>query len=204
MHSIFDFKRDEEGVNANFSSKNQKFRATIYHRALSKSVDLSSSDTWAAPKISGLGELVCKFARKALVPFHEPHKGIDRSDPRASALFQLERNTRRGAAADSIHNRARTIDTLMGNGHRLRNLRPFTHVRSPVPYRTCDIHGFFDICASQEKDELLKKKKRKKFIVRKLLSVRSCLIIFIILQIITHSHVIIDYFGGEYRLCSLE
>lgn len=31
------------------------------------------------------------------MPFHEPHKGVDRSDPRASALFQLERNTRRGA-----------------------------------------------------------------------------------------------------------
>jgi len=41
--------------------------------------------------------LARKFARKALVPFHEPHKGVDRSDPRASALFQLERNTRRGA-----------------------------------------------------------------------------------------------------------
>lgn len=63
---------------------------------------------------AGFGELVCKFARKALVPFHEPHKGIDRSDPRASVLFQLERNTRRGAAADSIHNPARTTNILMG------------------------------------------------------------------------------------------
>lgn len=69
----------------------------------------SSSNTRAAPKMSG--ELARKFARKALVPFHELHKGVDRSDPRASALFQLERNTRRGAVADSIHNTARPTHT---------------------------------------------------------------------------------------------
>jgi len=71
--------------------------------------------------MSAFGELARKFARKALVPFHELHKGVDRSDPRASALFRFERNTQRGAAADSIHNPARATHTLT-RAHTLANL----------------------------------------------------------------------------------
>lgn len=127
---------------------------------VAKSTGLSSIDTWAVPKMSGLGELVCKFARKALVPFHEPHKGIDRSDPRASALFQLERNTRRGAAAVSIHNRARTLNTLIGTT---------TACETCVCSRTCVLQSLSDIRHSRifryprirRMNQLLKKKKKK-------------------------------------------
>lgn len=61
------------------------------------------------------GELARKFARKALVPFHEPPRGlIARSlgPSRFCIVSPGARNARRGAAADSIHNPTRERPTL--------------------------------------------------------------------------------------------